>query len=55
MGLLILKVLAIWTAVGLVACLALGAAVRRADRARKDTFLNCVFDSLESLRTFRSK
>jgi hypothetical protein len=53
MGLLILKVLAIWTVVGLVACLALGAAVRRADRVRKDTFLNCVFDSLESLRTFR--
>jgi hypothetical protein len=53
MGLLMLKVIAIWAVVGLVACLALGAAVRRADRVRKDTFLNCIFDSLESLRTFR--
>lgn len=53
MGFLVLKVLAIWTVVALVACLALGAAVRRADRLRKDTFLNCVFDALVSLRTSR--
>ena len=53
MGFLVLKVLAIWTIAGLVVCLALGAVVRRADRLRKDTFLNCVFDALESLGTFR--
>ena len=53
MGFLILKVLAIWIVVALVACLALGAAVRRADRLRKDTFLNCVFDAHESLGTIR--
>jgi hypothetical protein len=53
MVVLILKVIAIWTVTGLVACLALGAVIRRADRVRKDKFLNCVFESLESLRTFR--
>ncbi len=53
MGLLILKAVVIWTVVAFVVCLALGAAVRRGDRVRKDTFLTCVFDSLESLRGLR--
>jgi len=52
-GLLILKILAIWALVALAACLAFGLAVRRGERIRKDTFLTCVFESLESLRGLR--
>ena len=54
MGFLILKILTIWTLVAFVACLALGAVVRHAERARKDAFLTCVFSSLEALEAFRS-
>ncbi len=53
MGLLVLKIVVIWMVIAFAACLALGAAVRRGERIRKDTFLTCVFDSLESLRGFR--
>ena len=53
MGFVILKVLIGWALVAVVACLAFGVAVRRGERVRRDTFLNCVFESLESLRKFR--
>ena len=54
MGILILKVLAMWSFTALVAGLGLGAAIRRGERVRKDEFLSCVFASLESLQASRS-
>jgi hypothetical protein len=54
MGILILKVLAMWSLVAMVAGLSLGAAIRRGERARKDEFLSCVFASLETLQGSRS-
>ncbi len=54
MGILLLKVVAMWSLVALVAGLSLGAAIRRGERVRKDEFLSCVFASLESLQDFRS-
>jgi hypothetical protein len=54
MGILILKVLAMWSLISLVAGLGLGAAIRRGERARRDEFLSCVFASLESLQASRS-
>jgi hypothetical protein len=53
MGMLILKVLAMWSLVAMVAGLSLGAAIRRGERVRKDEFLSCVFASLETLQAFR--
>ncbi len=54
MGILVLKVLALWSLVAMVAGLSLGAAIRRGDRVRKDVFLSCVFASLETLQASRS-
>jgi len=54
MGILILKVLASWSLIAMVTGFGLGAAIRRADRVRKDVFLSCVFSSLESLQAYRS-
>jgi hypothetical protein len=54
MGILIVKVLASWSLVAMVAGLGLGAAIRRGERVRKDEFLSCVFASLESLQASRS-
>lgn len=54
MGILILKVLATWSLAALVAGLALGAAIRRGERVRKDEFLSYVFASLETMQGFRS-
>lgn len=54
MGILILKVLAMWSLVAMVAGLGLGAAIRRGERARKDEFLSCVFATLETLQASRS-
>jgi hypothetical protein len=54
MGILILKVLAMWSLVALVAGLGLGAAISRGERVRKDEFLSCVFASLENLQASRS-
>jgi hypothetical protein len=53
MGILILKVLATWSLVAMVAGLSLGAAIRRGERVRKDEFLSCVFASLETLQASR--
>lgn len=54
MGILILKVLSMWSLVAVAAGFGLGAAIRRGDRVRKDEFLSCVFSSLEALQAFRS-
>lgn len=54
MGILIVKVIAMWSLVGLVAGLSLGAAIRRGERLRKDEFLSCVFASLETQQGSRS-
>jgi len=54
MGILILKVLAMWSLVAMLAGLGLGAAIRRGERVRKDEFLSCVFATLETLQASRS-
>jgi hypothetical protein len=53
MGILILKVLAMWSLVALVAGFGLGAAIARGERVRKDEFLSYVFASLETLQGSR--
>ena len=54
MGILVLKVFAMWSLVALVTGLGLATAIRRGERVRKDEFLACVFASLEALQGFRS-
>jgi hypothetical protein len=54
MGMLILKVLAMWSLVAVVAGFGLGAAIRRGERVRKDEFLSYMFASLETLQASRS-
>jgi len=54
MGILILKILALWSLVAMLTGLGLGALIRRGDRVRKDVFLSCVFASLENLQASRS-
>jgi hypothetical protein len=54
MGILILKVLAMWSLVAMLAGLTLGAAIRRGERARKDELLSSVFASVENLQGSRS-
>ncbi len=54
MALLLIKVLAMWSLVALVAGLGLGAAIERGERVRKEEFLTSVFASLENLQAFRS-
>ncbi len=54
MGILMLKVLAMWSLVALVAGFVLGAAIRKGDRVRKDEFLSCLFSSIETMQAFRS-
>jgi hypothetical protein len=54
MGILILKVLAMWSLVAMVAGLGLGAAIRKGERVRKEEFLSYVFASLENLQGYRS-
>jgi hypothetical protein len=51
MAILFLEVLAVWGAVAVATGFALGAAIKRADRARKDVYLNCVFAAIETLQT----
>ena len=53
MGILILKVFSMWSLGALVAGFALGAAIRKAERVRKEVFLACVFASLETLQSSR--
>ena len=54
MAILILKVLVMWSFVAMLTGLALGAAIRRGERVRRDEFLTCVFASLETMEAYRS-
>jgi hypothetical protein len=54
MGILVLKIIAMWSMVALVAGLGLGAAIRRGERTRKDEFLSSVFETIETLQASRS-
>ena len=54
MGILIVKVLAMWSLVAIVAGLGLGAAIGRGERVRKDEFLSYVLASLETMQASRS-
>jgi len=53
MAILILKILGMWSLIALVGGLALGAAIQRGERARKEEFLSNVFSSLESMQASR--
>jgi hypothetical protein len=53
-GVLILKILGMWSLVAIVAGLSLGAAIRRGERARKEQFLSYIFASLETSQGSRS-
>ncbi|HET6143231.1 MAG TPA: hypothetical protein VFE02_06955 [Candidatus Acidoferrales bacterium] len=55
MAILLVKVLATWSAVAIVAGFTLGAAIRRGDRLRKDAFLSCVLAYLELMQTSRAR
>jgi hypothetical protein len=54
MGILILKLLAMWSLVSLMSGFGLGAAIRRGERVSKEEFLSYVFASLETLQASRS-
>jgi hypothetical protein len=54
MGILILKILLLWSVAGFATGLALGAIIRRAERARSDKYLSCVFASVEIMQASRS-
>jgi len=53
MGILILKILMMWSLVSLATGLGVGAVISRGERVRKDEFLSCVFASLENLQESR--
>jgi hypothetical protein len=53
MGVLILKVLAMWALASLMTGFGLGAAIRKGERVSKDEFLSCLFASLETLQASR--
>ena len=50
MGILVMRVLAMWFLVALVTGLALGAMIRKADRIRKDEFLAFLYSTVETLQ-----
>jgi hypothetical protein len=54
MGILILKVLAMWSLVAVVVGLTLCAAIRRGERLRKEEFLSYILASLDTSQAFRS-
>jgi hypothetical protein len=53
MGILAVKVLAIWSFVDLVIGFALGAVIRKGERLRKDAFLTALFATLASQQESR--
>lgn len=53
MGVLIVKIFAMWSLAALATGLVLAAAIRRGERIRKDEFLSYIFASLESLQASR--
>jgi hypothetical protein len=52
-GILILKVLAMWSLVSLMSSFGLGAAIRRGERVSKDEFLSYLFASVEARQASR--
>ena len=54
MATLVLEVMAVWCALAVVVGFALGAAIKQADRVRKDVFLTCAFATIEALQASRS-
>lgn len=53
MGILVLKVLAVWSSLAIVTGFAAGAAIHRAEQAAKEVFLTCAFAAIEALQTSR--
>jgi hypothetical protein len=54
MAILLLEALAVWCGLAVALGFALGAAIKRADRVRKDAFLTCVFATIETLQASQS-
>lgn len=52
MAILILKILGLWSLVATCLGFTLGAAIHRADQARRDVFLSCALASLEALEAY---
>ena len=50
MGILVMRVLAMWFLVALVTGLALGVMIRKADRIHKDEFLAGLYSTVETLQ-----
>jgi hypothetical protein len=50
MGILVMRVLAMWLLVAVAAGLALGAMIRKADRKRKDEFLAGLYSTFETVQ-----
>ena len=53
MGILAIKVLAIWSLVAVVTGFALGAIIHKAERVHKDEFLTALFATIASLQASR--
>lgn len=50
MLILLLEILAVWSAVAVVTGFGLAAAIRQAERAQKDVVLTCLFATVEVLQ-----
>jgi hypothetical protein len=53
MGILVLKVLGVWSSLAIVTGFAAGAAIKRAEQAAKELFLTCAFAAIEVLQSSR--
>jgi hypothetical protein len=53
MGILILKILMMWSLVSVATGLGVGAVISRGERVRKEEFLSCAFASMERLQESR--
>jgi hypothetical protein len=53
LGILAMKVLAIWSLVALVSGVILGAAIRKSERTHRDEFLDALFSTLETWQASR--
>jgi hypothetical protein len=54
MGLLILKVLVMWSLLSTMTGFSMGAVIRRGEQIRRDELLAYVFVTLEALQTYRT-
>lgn len=53
MGMLMLKVLAVWLSLAIVTGFAAGAAIKKGERAAQELFLTCAFAAIEVLQASR--